>query len=940
MKILYFLFSLIFCQNITFYVSPSGSSSNDGLTEETPWNWSWSSVSTTIRKKYSNYTDVTLIFLEGDYYVDEYGISVAKMSSTMYLRFWAAEGARVRIIGGKKLPSFKKHSYNPRIWYIELENLTSSYSLFINNRTVTQARSPKSWQYARLWNYYNTTDEGNSDYVNRHYIVSEELINILSSLPDDQLEIAKIVCKHYYHTETDYIIAINKTGNEIITNVTQDRENFIKPLPIEADSLYYIENVFNFLSEPNEYYIFPNGTLYFYSNEDDDFDTSEAFIITSGWFSFHSNKNNDAKRGNFEVKNIEILGNSNYGAYISNSENITFNNLTIHNCGGGISIQACNNITINHTYITDVKTWGIYVSKSNNITINNSIIRNFSTNHGIEIADCNDTNITNNEIAGGYAAGILVKSHSSYDMDTIRNILVKDNHAHHFGFGIANDLGAIQVLMETNGLIIDHNHFHDVWAESYAAHGIYLGTGTAGAICKNNIIHDTTTSTFKIDLGLETTLENNIWAYGGGSLLFWSTNLAQYHEFDVYHNIFLVVDDKLMGGGGWSGSDLNISFDYNLYWNVENGSDGFLFRYRNYTQWKELGQDENSVFLDPMFTNYSKRDFTFTNTENINKIGFKQFSYDFGVVGEDYWLELANSEKNNEFHSNQILPPTNFFTSGSTDFESNDSFWNNCTYNEFSSTIEKTTNISYSKSTSLRFAASAKQTHSNTRPIFTVPCNYEQGHGTFSFQFYVTNIKNSFLITFDSFLTITIRNGKINNDLFSYEENTWNKISIYINFGDSKNASTYDMEFNGERITCDEISYNTLSSFSISIVQSENDTYIDDLTAETDYEIPTYFKNAFNDNCILFGICKNVDPSENLSDNSSENTSENTNENSSENPSDNSSESSDEFYNKNSKKNKKKKKNCFRSFYWLICWNSFSWFYYCNNLFYKKEKRK
>ena len=61
----------------------------------------------------------------------------------MYLRFWAAEGARVRIIGGKKLPSFKKHSYNPRIWYIELENLTSSYSLFINNRTVTQA-SPQN----------------------------------------------------------------------------------------------------------------------------------------------------------------------------------------------------------------------------------------------------------------------------------------------------------------------------------------------------------------------------------------------------------------------------------------------------------------------------------------------------------------------------------------------------------------------------------------------------------------------------------------------------------------------------------------------------------------------------------------------------------------------------------------------------------------------------
>ena len=47
------------------------------------------------------------------------------------------------------------------------------------------------------------------------------------------------------------------------------------------------------------------------------------------------------------------------------------------------------------------------------------------------------------------------------------------------------------------------------------------------------------------------------------------------------------------------------------------------------------------------------------------------------------------------------------------------------------------------------------------RPEISVPCNYEQGYGTFSFRFYVKDIKNKIQINFDSFLYITIYDGKI-----------------------------------------------------------------------------------------------------------------------------------------------------------------------------------
>ena len=159
-----------------------------------------------------------------------------------------------------------------------MEPTNSSYELIFNNRRLNLARSPKSWNYDRLWGYYNTTDPNDSSYINRHYIVSEELINILSLLPLKELNKARIVCKHHYHTETDYILAIDVNKNEIITNVTKSREDYIQPLPIKKDALFYIDNIYYFLTEPNEYFIFENGTILIYADENDDINNSEAFI--------------------------------------------------------------------------------------------------------------------------------------------------------------------------------------------------------------------------------------------------------------------------------------------------------------------------------------------------------------------------------------------------------------------------------------------------------------------------------------------------------------------------------------------------------------------------------------------------------------------------------------------------------------------------------------
>ena len=96
-------------------------------------------------------------------------------------------------------------------------------------------------------------------------ILKTTIIKILSQLSKEELNKAIIVCKHHYHTESDKIMEIDTKKNEIIINVTKKSEDYIKALPITEDALYYVENLFNFLSEANEYYLSPNGTLYYYS---------------------------------------------------------------------------------------------------------------------------------------------------------------------------------------------------------------------------------------------------------------------------------------------------------------------------------------------------------------------------------------------------------------------------------------------------------------------------------------------------------------------------------------------------------------------------------------------------------------------------------------------------------------------------------------------------
>ena len=124
MMLTFFFITSIACE-VTYYISPSGLSTNNGLTKDKPLNLNWSNILKITNTVYENSNgetnSFTIIFLEGDYYVDQYGLTMSGANPKIYYRFWADEGARVRIIGGKKLPSFSHHPSNSKIWITEID---------------------------------------------------------------------------------------------------------------------------------------------------------------------------------------------------------------------------------------------------------------------------------------------------------------------------------------------------------------------------------------------------------------------------------------------------------------------------------------------------------------------------------------------------------------------------------------------------------------------------------------------------------------------------------------------------------------------------------------------------------------------------------------------------------------------------------------------------
>ncbi|MCY2952614.1 MAG: right-handed parallel beta-helix repeat-containing protein [Planctomycetota bacterium] len=318
-----------------------------------------------------------------------------------------------------------------------------------------------------------------------------------------------------------------------------------------------------------------------------------------------------------------------------------FENCEISNTGTyGIELsQGCQNNRISRCRLTDLGAGGLKIGEvavrdnPNEQTSGNEISDCIIADGGnlypscvaVWIGQSPDNIIAHNDIHGFWYTGISIGWTWGYAKAAAQRNLVEYNHVHHIGKKsdadqpILSDMAGIYTLGNHEGTVIRFNTFHDVAGLKYGGWGIYFDEGTTHILAENNLVYRTTHGGFHQHYGKENTVRNNIFAFGRDFQV-QRSRLEEHRSFTFERNLVLWEKNSLFGGD-WS--KLNVAFDRNTYWRMEQGD--IRFGSMNWEQWQEAGMDKNGKIADPHFADPAKGDFKLTSQSEASLAGFKPF---------------------------------------------------------------------------------------------------------------------------------------------------------------------------------------------------------------------------------------------------------------------------------------------------------------------------
>jgi len=444
---------------------------------------------------------------------------------------------------------------------------------------------------------------------------------------------------------------------------------------------YYVENVFEALDEPGEWYLDrPSGTLYYYPKSGEDMDTAVVEIpvspqliriegdpagrkfvknVTFEGITFTHNNwmlpagNPGDGQSAPEVEGAVFLKGavgcgfydcrmtqlSSYAVQIDEGcqQNSFVGNELGHLGGGGFRIGGGD--AISHP---DMRTgW-------NTITDNHihHIGEIYHAATGVWIQHSGGNLISHNEIDHTYYSSMAIGWVWGYRPSVTTHNEISYNHIHDVGQGVLSDMGAIYMLGVAPGTVVKNNLIHDIESHGYGGWGIYTDEGSTHVLIENNIVYNTKCAGFDQHYGRENFVRNNIFALGREDQIHRS-RLDEHISFYIERNILYCRGDTPLLGGNWDTitymnkpgkpwhpaeiDSLTHVFDYNLYFNPDKSAADIRFADRTFDEWRAGGQDIHSAIADPLFADPENGDFTLSPDSPAYALGFKDI--DMSTVG-------------------------------------------------------------------------------------------------------------------------------------------------------------------------------------------------------------------------------------------------------------------------------------------------------------------
>ena len=262
------------------------------------------------------------------------------------------------------------------------------------------------------------------------------------------------------------------------------------------------------------------------------------------------------------------------------SRGCSFSRNTVQNTGfTGLEIgEGCRDLHITRNTLEHLGGGGLKIGgaeidgppadRTGHLKVADNTIRHvgrvFHQSCGLLLTRAFECDIVHNEIAHTCYTGISAGWAWGYRETITRGIRIENNFIHDICEGVLSDNGGIYLLGVQPGTVVRGNHICRVTAADYGGWGIYPDEGCSHVVFEHNWIHDTGGTSFSVHYGRELVVRHNVFARSGEAFV--NVGRAEGHiAANFAHNIFL-GPAKASFTGAYQGDVLDVvESDANIF---------------------------------------------------------------------------------------------------------------------------------------------------------------------------------------------------------------------------------------------------------------------------------------------------------------------------------------------------------------------------------------
>ena len=657
---------------IRYYVSPDGDDKNSGTLEQPLASLTGARDAIRLYKKQHTEPASFTVIISGGFYSMREPLVLTPEDGGLPgypVTYRAARGEKPVFSGGKKISGFKVNDRGIWTTKINTDEFNGRFDQFyVDNKRAVLARTPNTGYLKISAVMQDIIEKGTGRIPAKAQQIltfDNENFKYLQNIKDGEIKHTRFRTYHKWDFTLRHIDSLDRENRKVFTT-----GRGMKPWnPIRKNGRIVFENYMAALDTAGEWYLDDKDILYYmplpgqnpantviiapvldtliYIKGDIRSGELAKYIRFEGLAFEHCGYR--MPPGGFEPNQAAVSIDA--AIILESAHDVDFTDCEIAHTGQhAIWIgKGCSNDTIRHCYLHDIGGGGIYLGDTralsgaehtHDIVLDNNIIhsggREFPPAVGIWLGHSSDNMVTHNDIGDFYYTGISAGWVWGYKPSLAKRNIIRYNNIHHIGWDLLSDMAGIYTLGKSEGTIVSDNVIHHIHAYSYGGWGLYTDEGSSGILMENNLVYNTKTGGFHQHYGKGNIIRNNIFAYAKLYQL-QCTRVEKHHSFDFSNNI-IVFDTGVVLKGPWD--KIDISMDYNLYWNTAGSS--YDFAGYTFEKWRQTGHDAHSIIENPGFRDAPAFDFRFENDKSIRKIYFKPFDYSkAGVYGNRSWIRKA-----------------------------------------------------------------------------------------------------------------------------------------------------------------------------------------------------------------------------------------------------------------------------------------------------------